>query len=499
MTKHIDDKLTYQASVLADLNSIWQPHDGQIDIGRALFYDNTQYVFLECGRKFGKSEFILYFLYRWCLSYPNQATYYIAPFQDQARELIWENGRITDFLPTEMKTKYIAPRGINNQKMRIRFKNGSFLRLDGADNHQKYRGINPHAIAYDEFKDHHPKFHEGMDPNLATHQAPMLIVGTPPDVEDHYYCKIADECKREDGMVWFNRDSYQNPYISAAWLDKKKRQLVARGEESVWLNEYMAQRTSSGHMHIYPMYSDARHKISYEKMQELVYEDNNSWDFFVTCDPGTATCFAVLFTLVHRFDKRIYHVNNLYETDQLSTSTGKMWLKINKMAQEIVNDFRLPITPHNWWDQDGVTLTYDEAALWFANESIDRFGVFWSPTAKSQNKKEVGISLIKDQMLYDYFRVSDRCVIEAGDGDYVTEMGGLTWEIKKYKKDEKGRIPKVDDHLMDTLRYANAAAYYVMVPRQEPPPRHSSKRFATIESDMDDMRIETDWASQFDL
>jgi len=72
------------------------------------------------------------------------------------------------------------------------------------------------------------------------------------------------------------------------------------------------------------------------------------------------------------------------------------------------------------------------------------------PTQKFLNKKEHGLSLIKDLLIHDLVVISDRCE------DLITEM-------EKYAKDDKGNIPKKDDHLIDCFRYLLGAANYDMV------------------------------------
>jgi hypothetical protein len=125
------EKLLFHTQVLADLHATFKPHKGQINIGHAVFSENKKRIFIECGRKFGKTEIVLYCLYRWAMLYPNSYCYYIAPYKDQIKDLIWANGRLPYFLPESMMKKYGIT--INNSDFRVIFGNGSFIRCDGAD------------------------------------------------------------------------------------------------------------------------------------------------------------------------------------------------------------------------------------------------------------------------------------------------------------------------------------------------------------------------------
>ena len=92
---------------------------------------------------------------------------------------------------------------------------------------------------------------------------------------------------------------------------------------------------------------------------------------------------------------------------------------------------------------------YDEAAAWFATELMGQFGDYFMPTAKHLHKKENGLSLCKDQMIYNTITFTDRMV-------------KLKWELQNYVRTDKGDIPKKNDHLIDCWRYLNAAANYDM-------------------------------------
>ena len=81
--------------------------------------------------------------------------------------------------------------------------------------------------------------------------------------------------------------------------------------------------------------------------------------------------------------------------------------------------------------------------------------------------KENKLSVIKDTMLNGYFMVSDRCP-------------KTVWEIKKYAKDDKGKIPMKNDHQIDNLRYIYNAAGYDKAPKKKiDKDKVSSRRFYT--------------------
>ena len=179
MTNKLKPEVEAYVDTIKALHGRWTPHTGQIQVGKALFTDNCKQIFVQCGRKWGKTDLIEYILWRWAQLNPGSSCYYISPFFKQSKEIIWANQRIQNFGPREWLNP--GDKGINNSELRLKFRNGSFIKLDGADNFDAHRGTEPHILVYEEFKDHNPKFHEAMDPNLAPHDAPLVVIGTPPE------------------------------------------------------------------------------------------------------------------------------------------------------------------------------------------------------------------------------------------------------------------------------------------------------------------------------
>lgn len=444
-------------------------------IKNALFKQGKKVIFLECGRKFGKTEMLAYLLYRYALGTPNAACYFIAPFQKQARELVWANGRLQNFFKPmvdpktglthnghnreeaaqileELTEKYGVR--INESEMRIKFGNGSFIKLDGADNHQAYRGVNPHIIVYDEFKDHHPKFHIGMEPNLATFEAPLIAVGTPCEGDEDNektFNSMADYAATAKDQEYFKLPTMVNPHISKKWLENKRKELFAKGEEDKWFREYCAERVKVGQRNIFPMLSKEDHVVPEAELLSLYGKRRKDYEIFMGFDPGSTSAFAVLLVAIHKYNKSILILDEHYETEKRKMSTRPMWTE----AMKILNKWNIRI--------DDVRFIYDYAAAWFANEVNDKFGVGLEPCFKDIGRdKEKRLSLIKDCLLLEGCVKFNRENVENVGEKY------LFWEMSNYRTDEKHKIPKENDHAIDTLRYILSNAHYDEAPTSPP-------------------------------
>lgn len=466
----MNSKLQKYSRIINSLHSKWNPHEGQIKIGRALFQDECKEIFVQCGRKWGKTEIVCYLLWRWALTHDNAQCYYTAPYQDQGREIVWANSRLPYFGSEEFLDG--KP---NDTQMRVNFKNGSFIKVEGSDNVESRRGINPDFIVYDEFKDFRPEWHVAMEPNLVSKKAPLVILGTPPD---HYcqFTELADEFQKNPSKRYFEAPSWENPHLDAKWLLNKKNELYERGEGDIWEREYGARFVPGGPNAVFPMLTKS-HIRDHDDIMREISRDRKKLEWYCIADPGTTTCFAVLYGAVNPYTKTIYLLDEIYQTDQKKTS-------VNMIGREII-DGQIAL-----WD-DAEWMEYcDSAAAWFMQEMGDRYKKYFSPTNKFAVTKETGLSLIKDCLLQGRIVFSNKCE-------------KLFWEMQNYVKDKNGKVPKLNDHLIDCLRYMLAANHYGITTTREAEAYNdlSTKTHFTPEDDFPDSfsDIESDLVSDDEL
>lgn len=434
------------AAGVAELHKVWTPHPGQLEIGRAFIRDNVREVFAQCGRNFGKSELVAYLLWRWAWSFSRSENYYFAPYMKQAREILWASRRVQDFGPRSWVKE------VNNTEMRITFTNGSFIKLDGSDNVEAYRGVKPRGLSvFDEFKDFRPEFYDAFDPNRAAHDTPLFIVGTPPE-EDGQFIDIAAAFRSDPSKRYYEFPTEANPHISRRWLDAKKNELYSRGDGDQWEREYMARFVKGGKSSIFPMLSKDMVRPHRSLVAEL-YRDRKKLNWVLWADPAGASCFAVLFLAVNPYSKRIYLLDEIYETTQAEMTVSKIGRRILDKREELCDH------PGAEWRQG-----YDEAETWFLNEMLDLFNEHFEPSQKARSDKLSGLSMIKDALASGLVTFSDRCV-------------KLIWEMENYRKDDKGKIAKKNDHLIDCLRYALDALNYSIKDEDEPLPETANPLF----------------------
>jgi hypothetical protein len=420
-------------------------HEGQIDALRPLMNGSVLSLFQPCGRKFGKTEEAAYFLWKQALTVPGSACYYIVPEASHGRKIVWDTGRLQFFLGADSSKYTLEPK---NMEMKVTFKNGSFIQVIGSENYGAANGLTPSAVVYDEFKLFHPRWHIDFAPNRVAKGAKLLIIGTLPTAGDRnyeQYLSLLEQAKKDANWNVVIKSTFDNPIMN---LPEQKRaledeiaQLRARGEEDVVQREYYSRIVPGGKRSIFPMFDRSKHVVDHSALLAEISRDIKKLEWYCITDPGSSTVFAGLIVALNPWTKKVYIIDELYETQKSETSTGKIYPRLFNMMQlyypgSSVSD--------DWFK------VYDEAAAWFAIECLDRFGTAFSPTMKHSVTKNDGISLIKDQLTHSVIVISGKCK-------------SLIKEVEEYAVTDTGNLPKNGDHAIDCWRYFNQAANYSMV------------------------------------
>lgn len=453
-------------------------HDGQIEALRPLYEDDVNTLMLPCGRKFGKTDAAAFVLWKQALMEPGSACYFIAPEGSHGRELLWRNNRLQTFMGKDTK-KYI--KSITNQDMTIHLKNGSFIRIMGSENWAAGNGLTPHIAVYDEFKAFHPQWHIEFSPNRAAKAAKLVIIGTLPKPGDRnmeQYNQVLEYCEQDKKSAVIYRTTWDNPInllpAQKETIEQDIKRLRSHDDEDVVQREYYSKIVAGGSSSIFPMLNKETHVVSHHSLMKEIGRDLKKMEWYIVADPGTTTCFAILFACINPYTKKMYLIDEVYAKNQKETSTQEIYKKLFEISKRI--------NPH--LDLDDWYKVYDEAGAWFANEVLQQYNTTFFKTEKRKGDKEDGLSVIKDQLIHNSVVISDKCT-------------NLYKEMITYAKDGKGKIPKKNDHLIDCYRYLIYASHYDFtcvqeyVRRKDPMTegRHRNRRFDDYDEDNDDWTL----------
>lgn len=411
-------------------------HDGQKKIAKAYFLEGKRIIQCQLGRNGGKTETILYIAWVHACLNPGSHIYIICPERKQAKEIYWASDRLRKYGPEE----FIAfPK---ESELRLEFKNGSFICTEGCENAPALRGIKPHLVFYDEFQDHTQEFDlEVMRPNLIAKRSSLIVMGTPPKAYCYYVKfreRLLDAIQRGDKTRFYlELPTECNPAIDKVELLKIKDEHIRNKEEFIWLREYEGKLIFGGEQAVFPIFHAKRKEIVRDAglIKTLYERDRSKLEWHAVFDPGTTTCFAVLFAAINPYTSQIFVLDEIYETNRTKNSVGEIWPRVEAI-----------IAKHYPFQAEW-RLTCDEAEAWFINEVAQRYGVAISPTHKSSRDKDKDLSIIKDAMATGKLLIPDH-------------SEKLIWEIENYATDEEGNLPKKHDHLVDDLRYLIAASAY---------------------------------------
>jgi hypothetical protein len=438
--------------VLHELHEKWQPHDGQVQVGEALFYKGYTNIFGSCGRNWGKTDVADYCLVRWAASNPSSENYYFAPYMKQAREIVWQTRRLQNMIPQDWIES------VNETEMRIRLKNGSYIKCEGSDNVDSLRGVKPKGlIIYDEIKDMKKSFLDAFEPNRAAFNAPAIFLGTPPEFHNHYV-DLMEMAQKSKDWFYFNAPTSSNPYISKDWLDRKKAEYETNEDIETWQREFEGIYVLGGKRHIIPQaLSKPIHKLS-----DVIPKDLNKWNLVIGLDPASTSVFGVIMFLHNPYTKKSIPIDEIYEDRMEHMTSRKIYYAVEEKSAK--------------WRALGVNVSrhiVDSAAAWFTNEINEITDKWW---IEKSDKKAFGIEgyiqLLKTLFNHDLLILTDA-------------VPKFIWEIRQYVKDEKGNIPDKDDHLINAASYAMGSLGYNFdddpYPKEKPIEDHH--RASRIEDD----------------
>lgn len=420
-------------------------HSGQIQIAKDYFNHGKKIIMSQWGRSGGKTETALYIACVACLLNPNFLVYIITPERKQGKEIYWAPKRLQNYPPPQ----YVE--SDKDSEVRLTFKNGSFICVDGCENYNAHRGLKPNLVIYDEFQNHNREFHlEVMAPNLLAKLSSLVIFGTPPKQRSAFYVEFREQLltqikKKDPTRAYYQFKSEVNPTLDRDELAKTKKELYDSGNEVIWLREYEGVLAFGGEDVVFPKWAPIDHVRAHNVVLSFLEKDKHKLKWYTICDPGTSTCFAVLFAAYNPGTQQLFILDEIYEKDRKRTHTSLIWERIRTKEQELN-----PLGDEKSWHR-----VYDEQAAWFGREIAANYHVGLIPTQKHEAREDQGIARLKMLMAHPAaLTVSDRCY-------------WLRWEIESYITDENGGYIDRNNHALDCFRYLLQACNWKMLEKAD--------------------------------
>mgnify|MGYP003653754665 CR=1 FL=1 len=280
-----------------------------------------------------------------------------------------------------------------------------------------------------------------MEPNLLSKDKCLYIFGTPPKQRSAYYVEYREQLLKDikqgdSTKAYYEFDASVNPVNDPGLIAAKRKQLIESDNEAIYYREYEGKLCFGGEDVVFPKWNPVTHCRTHKVVMSYLENDKHKLRWYTICDPGTSTCFAVLFAVYNPYTQQIFLIDEIYEKDRKRTDTRQIWDRIRKKESELFVGSQ----------QTDWIRVYDEQAAWFLNEVVANYKhqfakINLSPSKKQMTDEETDISRIKMLMANTgSLTVSDRCY-------------WLRWEVESFVTDEEGRYPDRNNHLLDCFKY----------------------------------------------
>lgn len=368
-------------------------HPTQKEVAR----DLHRFRILCCGRRWGKTTLAIDQM-KGRASIPNSRIAYIAPTNQQARDIAWEE------LRNDCKD---AAEYINETRLEIKLVNGSLLSLKGWESIETLRGQKFDLVVLDEvasMRNFWLQWQEVIRPTLTDTKGEGLFISTPKGF-NHFYDLYNFQEKDEDYKS-FHFTSYNNPHIPFDEIEKVKKELT----EDRFAQEYLADFRKTQGL-VYKEFDRAKHVYT-----EQVY---NPVDRLAGIDWGYTNPTAS--HLIEKDTDRNYWVTNEY-------------YKVGKTTAEIIEHVK-SLRPNK---------VYPDPAEPDRLEEARRAGLNVREVSKDI---EAGINCVRELLKQGRLHIHSSCI------NLIQEFETYMYPDKKPEKNEPETPIKENDHALDEIRY----------------------------------------------
>lgn len=358
-----------------------------------------------CGRRFGKTTLAVEEMKVKALVKANKVCY-IAPNYQQARDIAWEMLK-KELLPITLNT--------NEQRLEIKVrtltKEESTITLRGWEAIETLRGQSFDFLVIDEvasMRNFWVGWQEVLRPTLTDRKGEVMFISTPRGF-NHFYT-LYHICDTDRDYESFHYTSYDNPYLPVEELDKAKREL----DSNQFAQEYMAD---------------------FRKVEGLVYHLPDE-DIIGPVDPLLRTELRIMGVDWGFRNPAAIWVG--YLKDKVWYIVDE-WKQGGRTTEEIIQVIKNKLKEHQIYH------VYADPAEPDRIEECKRASV---PMYESTKDITGGVSFIQNLIKQHRLKVCNNCKY------FLEEINTYQYEEGKDGKPDKEKPEKLNDHLMDAMRYA---------------------------------------------
>ena len=197
--------------------------------------DKTRFKVIAAGRRTGKSRLAASLLIVEALQADKGNVWYVAPTQQQARDIMWQT-------LLELGHSVIEASHVNN--MQIKLINGATISLKGADRPETMRGVALKYLVLDEYADIKPQvFEQILRPALSDLKGKALFIGTPKGRNHFYDLYVLGESGNDKNWKSWHFTSLDNPLIDPEEIEVAKNSMSSFSFRQEFLASFEAAQS----------------------------------------------------------------------------------------------------------------------------------------------------------------------------------------------------------------------------------------------------------------
>lgn len=369
--------------------------------------DKHRFRVLNCGRRFGKTILAVEEMVGVAIKKKDRRVAYFAPTRDDAREITWA-------LLTKKCENIITYKNesLLHIKIMTEDEGESMIALYGWESVQergKGRGLANDLIICDEvssYRNFWIGWNEVLAPTLIDRRGSAMFISTPKGF-NHFY-DLANKELIDKDFKTFHFTTYDNPYIPIEEIEREK---LSKPPET-FAQEYLADFTKTSGL-VYKEFN--REKHLYDDLPEGTYEKLGGVDFGFRNPAGV---------LDIRFTKDKFWVEN-------------EWYKTERTEEQIA-DY---VSAYKFNE------VYPDPESPSAIEVLKRKNVNIREVIKGKDSVKNGISKVREAFITGRLKINKQCV------NLISELEMYSYDDEKGDRNEDEKPVKLNDHLLDALRY----------------------------------------------
>ena len=423
--KEIKQQLWYAGSI-----TDWLLDDMQQDISKAIVSSKSRIFCAVVTRRGGKTFCALTHAVEYCHNHPNSIVSFIAPQQNQARDIAKITMReILEDCPEDIRPSF------KTQENCFIFNNGSMIKLCG-NNKQKIeniRGLKSNLVICDEVG-----FWDDMEYSIRSVILPMMngitdakliMISTPPRSAGHPFAKFVQDAKADKSFI--EKTVYDCPRFNSSDIDTYASE--QGGYDSVgFQREYLCKFITDLSMAVLPEATEDLLKLVTQETKRPPY-----FDAYVSMDLGMKDLTAILFAHFDFIKSRVVIEDELSFNDPRDLVISKLAQNIQRKEEEL------------WGDPDDNEffepyMRVSDVDSFVLNDLYMEHNIHFKATDKRD--KEASLNMVRTMLASERIIINPKCV------NLIRHLKEATWKNHN-KKDYDRSSDNGHYDFIDALLY----------------------------------------------